>query len=87
MVALCDVPSRKLVIECGPCGRRGVYDLKRLMQRYGEYSTTLDLYLRCTQTCRWQTEVGGRRPDAYSACRAKIVDDGVRLPSNPRSRA
>ena len=86
-MALCDVPDRKLVIECGPRRRRGIYDLQRLMRRYGEHSTTIDLYLRCTQSCRWQTEIGGRRPDAYSACRVKIVDDGARMPSNPRSRS
>ena len=80
MERLCDLRSRRLVITCGVCDRRGVYDMVRLRRRFGEHADIMDVYLRLTQTCRWQREVGSRTPNVYGiGCRAKVelaADDG-----------
>jgi hypothetical protein len=80
MERLCDLRSRRLVITCGPCKRRGVYDMDRLRKRFGEHACIMDVYLRLTQTCRWQREVGSRPPNIYgTACRSRFelaADDG-----------
>lgn len=73
MECLSDVRARQIVIACGPCGRRGVYSLDRLRQRFGDRASVLDVYLRLTQTCRYQREVGSRPPNVYGVgCRAKL---------------
>ena len=82
MESLCDVRARHLVIFCGPCQRRGVYQLYRLRRRYGDHASVLDVYLRLTQTCRYQREIGSRTPNVYGmACRAKLDTSGDIGPS------
>ena len=82
MEALCDVRARHLVITCASCERRGVYRLDRLRRRFGDHASVLDVYLRLTQSCRWQREVGSRTPNVYGmACRAKLDTSGGVGPS------
>jgi hypothetical protein len=80
MERLCDLRSRRLVITCGVCRRRGVYNMDRLRKRFGEHACIFDVYVRLTQTCRWQMEVGSRPPNVYGiSCRAQFdlpADDG-----------
>ncbi len=85
MERLCDLRGR-LIITCTVCNRRGVYCLDRLRRRFGEHADVYDVYIRLTQTCRYQHEVGARRPNQYGrACRAQVDTDGAdrsgRLPS------
>ena len=88
MLALCDLPGRRLVIACEPCGRRGDYSLERLRRRFGPHASEWDVYLALTQSCRYQRERGSRSPNQYGiSCRAKLMDDGLRRTSNPCSRA
>lgn len=73
MERLCDLRSRQLVITCSVCNRCGIYNMERLRQRFGEHACIMDVYLRLTQTCRWQRELGSRTPNVYGiGCRAKI---------------
>ena len=77
MPALCDVPTRRLEISCVPCGRHGFYGVQRLMHRFSEHGSVYDVYRSLVATCR-----------AGGACQAVLnVEGGVRMPSNPRSRA
>ena len=74
---LCDLRGRHLLVECPPCGRRGLYDLERLRQRFGDHADLYDVYLRLTQTCRYQRAVGTRQPNQYGrTCRAAIGVEG-----------
>jgi hypothetical protein len=87
MEALCDLRSRKLVITCSVCDRRGVYGMDWLRRCFGEHASIMDVYLRLTQTCRWQREPGSRTPNVYgTACRARfdLVDDDGRKASRSR---
>lgn len=59
------VRAERLVITCGPCDRCGVYRIDGLRQRFGDHASVLDVYLRLTQTCRYQREVGSRQPNVY----------------------
>lgn len=73
MERLCDVRATQLVIVCGPCERRGVYRIDGLRRRFGDHASVLDVYLRLTQTCRHQREIGSRPPNVYGVgCRAKL---------------
>ncbi|MBX9930814.1 MAG: hypothetical protein K2Y56_04640 [Methylobacterium sp.] len=73
MERLCDLRSRRLVIACSVCQRRGAYDMDRLRRRFGEHADIMTVYLTLTQTCRWQREVGSRTPNVYGiGCRAKF---------------
>lgn len=77
MESLCDVRARWLVIDCAVCERHGRYRLDRLQRRFGEHASVLDVYLKLTQTCRWQREVGSRAPNQYGVgCRAKLDTSG-----------
>ncbi len=77
MERLCDLRASHVVIACGPCGRRGVYRLERLRRTFGDHASILDVYLRLTQTCRWQREIGSRPPNQYGVgCRAKLDTSG-----------
>lgn len=78
MERLCDVRADHFVIACRPCERPGVYRIDRLRKRFGDHASTLDVYLRLTQTCRWQREVHSRPPNQYGVgCRAKLDTSGV----------
>lgn len=78
MERLCDVGGRRLLIWCTPCNRRGSYSLDRLRRRYGEHACIYEVFVHLTQTCRWQHEVGARRPNQYGrACRAMLDTDAV----------
>ena len=39
-LVLSDVRGPTLSIVCGPCGRRGAYNVARLMERYGDAKLT-----------------------------------------------
>lgn len=74
---LCDLRGRRLLVECPPCGRRGLYHLERLRQRFGDHADLYDVYLRLTQTCRYQRAVGTKQPNQYGrTCRAAIGVEG-----------
>ncbi|GJD96261.1 hypothetical protein [Methylobacterium iners] len=73
MERLCDLRSRKLVITCSVCKRRGEYNMDRLRRRFGEHADIMNVYLALTQTCRWQREPGRRTPNVYGiGCHAKF---------------
>ena len=77
MERLCDLRGRRLVVECPPCKRRGAYGLARLRQRMGEHADLYDVYLRLTQSCRYQKPIGSRQPNQYGrTCRAAIGVEG-----------
>ncbi len=76
MERLCDLQGRRLIIACEPCHRRGLYDLDYLGHRFGPHACVYEVYIRLTQTCRYQHPVGVRRPNQYGrACRAQIELD------------
>jgi hypothetical protein len=86
MERLCDLRGHHLIIDCAPCRRSGRYRLDRLRLRFGDHADLYDVYIRLTQTCRFQHPVGARRPNQYGrACRAQIQTDdkgdGGSLPS------
>ncbi|GJD59443.1 hypothetical protein MTDSW087_05566 [Methylobacterium dankookense] len=85
MERLCDIRSRRLIISCSPCRRLGSYCLDRLRQRFGEHASLYEVYVRLTQTCRYQYEVGARQPNQYGrACRAQVdTDDTARSGALP----
>lgn len=87
MERLCDLRGRRLIISCAPCGRSGSYCLGRLRQRFGEHADLYDVYVRLTQTCRWQLMVGARKPNQYGrACRAQVDTDVATKPGSLPSR-
>lgn len=72
--SLAGLAGGSLVIECSPCGRRGVFSLDRLRQRYGTTAPLLDVFLTLTESCPWQVRCGARLPNQYGrACRARIA--------------
>lgn len=87
MERLCDILAQQIEIACDPCRRRGVYRLDRLRRRFGEHASIWDVYLKLTQTCRYQREPGSRTSDQYGmACRAKIDTLGLVGPRGLPSR-
>ncbi|KAB1077259.1 hypothetical protein F6X53_19395 [Methylobacterium soli] len=87
MERLCDIAGRRLIVECLPCRRRGVYDLARLRERFGEHADVYDVWLRLTQSCRHQHALGARRPNQYGrACRAQLDVEAPGQRSSLRSR-
>lgn len=87
MERLCDVRASHLVVTCGPCERRGVYRVAGLRRKFGDHASVLDVYVRLTQTCRWQREVGSRPPNVYAVgCRAKLDTSGGAVANGLPSR-
>ena len=69
-VTLSDLAARgidRIVIACPTCGRRGEYDLGRLMDRHGDAMLT-SLRERLTSDCE-----RGRSANVYDRCGAVFV--------------
>ncbi len=61
-----------------PCQRRGLNDLDRLRHRFEQHACVYEVYVRSTQTCRYQHPVGARRPNQYGrVCRAQLYTDEI----------
>jgi hypothetical protein len=61
---LSDVHESTLTVVCQPCGRRGGYNVKRLMAKHGDAKI---LYLLSTLTNCPKTESA----DIYDRCKAR----------------
>ena len=59
LVRLSRYPRARLVVACGPCGRRGCWSVARLAERHGAEIPLLELLPLLTPSCKYQ-----RRPEA-----------------------
>jgi hypothetical protein len=79
LLRLCDYPHARLVVACGPCGRRGRWSVARLAERHGAEIPLHTLLPLLTAECKWQRGPKDPAPRPYEPrCLARFAELAAR---------